>query len=199
MDKNAPHIIILAGPNGAGKSTTAPLLLRDTFAVAEFVNADAIAVGLCAFAPETVALEAGKIMLKRLRELTEKRISFAFETTLATRSFAPWLAKMGEAGYRTHLMFLALPDVEFAINRVAIRVGLGGHGIPEDVIRRRYRAGLKNLFSLYMPIVSSWEIFDNSTPALPKKIARGSGLENPRVFDLEQYCRLAGGAEHDLQ
>ena len=101
MGINVPQIIILAGPNGAGKSTTAPLLLRDTFAVDEFVNADAIAYGLCAFAPETAALEAGKIMLKRLRELAAKRVSFAFETTLATRAFAPWLAKLSRTGYCT--------------------------------------------------------------------------------------------------
>lgn len=150
-----------------------PLLLRDTFAVDEFVNADAIAYGLSAFAPEKAALEAGKIMLRRLRELVAKRINFAFETTLASRSFAPWLQRIIEEGYSVHLMFLALPDVEFAIQRVAKRVKLGGHAIEEEVIRRRYTAGLSNLFRLYLPVVSSWKIFDNSVPGAPLDIAEG--------------------------
>lgn len=173
MDTMQPHIIVLAGPNGAGKSTTAPLLLRDTFAVDEFVNADAIAYGLSAFAPEKAALEAGKIMLRRLRELAAKRTNFAFETTLASRSFAPWLAQMIETGYSVHLIFLTLPDVEFAIQRVAKRVSLGGHAIDEAVIRRRYTAGLQNFFRLYMPVVSSWKICDNSIPGAPLDIAKG--------------------------
>lgn len=173
MSTEKPHVIILAGPNGAGKSTTAPLLLRDTFAVDEFVNADAIAYGLSAFAPEKAALDAGKIMLRRLRELAAKKANFAFETTLATRSFAPWLQRISDVGYSTHLMFLTLPDVEFAIQRVAKRVKLGGHAIEEEVIRRRYAAGLRNLFSLYMPVVSSWKIFDNSVPGAPLDIAEG--------------------------
>ncbi len=126
MESKQPHVIILAGPNGAGKSTTAPVLLRDTFAVDEFVNADAIAQGLSAFAPESAALEAGKIMLRRLRALAQRRSNFAFETTLASRSFASWLAKLRDTGYRVHLLFLTLPDVQSAQNRVAVRVKLGG-------------------------------------------------------------------------
>lgn len=185
-----PHTIILAGPNGAGKSTTAPLLLRDTFAVTEFVNADAIAQGLCAFAPETVALEAGKIMLRRLRELAARRMDFAFETTLASRSFAPWLEQLKIAGYHPHLMFLALPSAEAAIERVAARVALGGHNIPEEVIRRRFVAGLRNLFRLYMPAVSSWQLYDNSLPACPVLLAEGCGDAKAKVFKADLYNRL---------
>ncbi|MDR0622330.1 MAG: zeta toxin family protein [Deltaproteobacteria bacterium] len=169
----APHVIILAGPNGAGKSTSAPVLLRDTFAVNEFVNADSIAQGLSAFRPESVALEAGRIILKRLRELAGKRADFAFETTLASRSFAPWLKRLSASGYKSHLMFLTLPSADAAIARVASRVSLGGHNVPASDIRRRFAAGLKNLFSLYMPVVSSWQIFDSSYPDSPVKIAEG--------------------------
>lgn len=164
MEIKQPHIIILAGPNGSGKSTTAPVLLRDTLAVDEFVNEDAIAQGLSAFAPESVALEAGKIMLRRLRELAQKRSNFAFETTLASRSFAPWLKKLRDAEYQIHLLFLALPDMQSARERVAVRVKLGGHNIPDDIIKRRFNAGLRNLFQLYIPIVTSWKILDNSVP-----------------------------------
>jgi predicted ABC-type ATPase len=171
-----PHIIILADPNGAGKSTSAPVLLRDTFAVEEFVNADSIAQGLSAFRPESVGLEAGRIMLKRLQELVGKRANFAFETTLASRTFVPWLKQLAAVGYKSHLMFLTLPDAEAAIARVASRVNLGGHNVPASDIRRRFAVGLKNLFHLYMPVVSSWQIFDNSNAASPVKIAEG-GLE----------------------
>ncbi len=190
MENKQPNVIILAGPNGAGKSTTAPLLLRDAFAVDEFVNADAIAQGLSAFAPERVALEAGKIMLRRLRELAEKRSNFAFETTLASRSFAPWLAKLRGAGYQVHLLFLALPDVQSAQNRVAVRVKLGGHNIPDDIVARRFRAGLRNLFQLYMPIVTSWRIYDNSIPGRPLDVAERDEYNQLAVTNPEWYEHL---------
>ena len=192
----APHVIILAGPNGAGKSTSAPVLLRDTFAVDEFVNADAIAQGLSAFRPETVALEAGRIMLKRLQELADKRADFAFETTLASRTFAPWLKMLGSTGYKSHLMFLTLPDAETAISRVASRVRLGGHNVPAPDIERRFEAGLKNLLNLYMPVLSSWHIFDNSHPGSPVKIAEG-GLETSlSIINEKQYNALVKGYGH---
>ncbi len=155
----APHIIILAGPNGAGKSTSAPILLRDTFAVDEFVNADTIAHGFLAFRPESAALEAGRIILYRLQELAEKRINFAFETTLASRTFAPWVKRLGASGYKSHLMFLTLPDADAAIARVASRVSLGGHNVPVEDIKRRFAAGLKNFSQLYVPVVSSWKVY----------------------------------------
>lgn len=190
MSAKQPHIIILAGPNGAGKSTAAPVLLRDTFAVDEFVNADAIAQGLSAFAPEGVALEAGKIMLRRLRELAERRRNFAFETTLASRSFAPWIKKQREAGYQAHLLFLALPDVESAMRRVAARVSLGGHNIPADVIRRRFDAGLRNFFRLYAPVTTSWKLLDSTTPRYPVTIAEGKGMRDLRVTNSLWFERL---------
>lgn len=186
----APHIIILAGPNGAGKSTSAPVLLRDTFAVDEFVNADSIAQGLSAFRPESVALEAGRIMLKRLQELASKRADFAFETTLASRTFAPWLKQLAATGYKSHLMFLTLPNADAAIARVASRVSLGGHNVTASDIRRRFAAGLKNLFSLYMPVVSSWQIFDNSYPDSPVKIAEGGQDTSFNVIYEKQYNAL---------
>ncbi|MDL2286093.1 zeta toxin family protein [Desulfococcaceae bacterium OttesenSCG-928-F15] len=106
---SAPHVIIIAGPNGAGKSTTAPILLRDTLAVDEFVNADTLAQGLSAFSPEKVAVQAGRIMLERLDELARKRASFAFETTLASRTFAPWLESLQAEGYKPIFFFCPCP------------------------------------------------------------------------------------------
>lgn len=138
-----PHLIIISGPNGAGKSTTAPALLQGTLGVTEFVNADVIAQGLSAFNPERAAFHAGRIMLERLQQLADEHGNFAFETTLASRTFAHWIKELKNAGYAFHLFFLWLPAAEFAIARVAERVKMGGHNVPEDAITRRYHAGLK--------------------------------------------------------
>lgn len=142
----APSVVVVAGPNGAGKTTAAPFLLRDSFGIQEFVNADPIAAGLSAFAPESVAIAAGRVMLARIEELARRRLSFGFETTLASRSFAPWLQRRVADGYSVHLVFLWLASPELAIARVARRVELGGHAVPEEVVRRRYAAGLRNFF-----------------------------------------------------
>ncbi|MEO8145839.1 MAG: zeta toxin family protein [Betaproteobacteria bacterium] len=158
-----PNVVIIAGPNGAGKSTTAPFLIGKRFGIVEFVNADVIASGLSARAPESVAIEAGRVMLRRLEQLAVQRADFSFETTLASRSFAPWIAKLRrDRGYRFHLIFLWVPDPSQSVARVASRVRAGGHFVPDQVVRRRYERGLANFFSLYSPIADAWEMFDNS-------------------------------------
>ena len=160
-----PNLVVIAGPNGAGKSTAAPLLIGKRLGIAEFVNADVIAAGLSAFSPESVAFESGRIMLKRLDALAESGVDFAFETTLASRSFAPWIARLRrERGYRFYLSFLWLPSAEMAVQRVAGRVRHGGHSVPPDHIRRRYERGLSNFFKLYAPIADSWEMHENTSP-----------------------------------
>lgn len=163
MDRDAPHVVVIAGPNGSGKSTAAPCLLRDYLGITEFVNADVIAQGLSAFDAASVAIPAGRIMLARLKELAAARVDFAFETTLAARSFAPWLKELSVAGYQIHLIFLWLPSPEMAVARVGSRVRRGGHGIPDEVVRRRYDGGLRNFFQLYCPVVDTWRMFDNSS------------------------------------
>jgi predicted ABC-type ATPase len=125
MREPRPSVVILAGPNGAGKSTAAPALLQGALAVNEFVNADVIARGLSAFDPDAAALAAGRVMLTRLRELAAQRTSFAFETTLASRTFAPWLRDLAASGYDVHLFFLWLSSADLAIARVADRVRNG--------------------------------------------------------------------------
>ncbi len=166
MAGRRPLLIVIAGPNGAGKSTTAPSLLRDALRVSEFVNADAIAGGLSAFRPESVAIPAGRAMLDRIRQLAEARAAFAFETTLASRSFAPWLVRLKRHGYHV---------VDLAVNRVAARVRRGGHDVPEGTIRRRYERGLRNFFRLYLPLADSWQMFDNSNLRRPRLVASGRG------------------------
>src|SRR5882762_4372474 len=145
MSQASPGVIIIGGPNGAGKTTLAPFLLRDTFGLLEFVNADTISAGLSAFNPEGVAFDAGRLMLERLRELATDEQGFAFESTLATRSYAPWISSLQQAGYEFHLVFLWLHSVDLAVGRVASRHRGGGHFVAPEVIRRRYRRGLSNL------------------------------------------------------
>ena len=182
MSETWPSVVILAGPNGAGKSTAAPALLHGTLAVNVFVNADVIARGLSAFDPESAAIAAGRIMLARLRELAEQRVSFAFETTLASRTFAPWLQDLRVSGYEVHFLFLWLPSPEFALERVADRVRAGGHDVPAATVRRRYRAGLRNFFSLYEPLATSWGLYDSSGPE-PRLVAERLDTLPPRVYD----------------
>jgi|SRR5579872_5446954 len=149
-----PNLILLAGPNGAGKSTAAPDLLHGALHVDEFVNADVIARGLSAFNPEGAGIEAGRVMLARLKELASQRGNLAFESTLASRTFAPWIRSLRETGYRSHLFYFWLPSAERCIKRVYERKHLGGHFVPEATIRRRYAGGLRNFFELYSPIAA---------------------------------------------
>lgn len=157
-----PHLIIISGANGSGKSTAAPALLQNAVHIDNFVNADVIAQGLCAFQPEKVAIQAGRVMLGRIHQLAEEQVTFAFETTLASRTFAPWIARLKKEGYQFHLIFLWLKTEELAVSRVQERIKMGGHSVPESTIRRRYHAGLKNFFNLYQPITDSWQFYDNS-------------------------------------
>jgi predicted ABC-type ATPase len=185
-----PDVVVIAGPNGAGKSTLAPALLRDTLKIFEYVNADTIAEGLSAFAPEDASFDAGRVMLGRLRELAEEGKDFAFETTLASRFYAGWLGKLRAGGYRVSLIFLWLDEVELAIARVRARVSLGGHDIPAETIRRRYERGLKNLFELYFPVTDSWSVRDTSEHSV--EIARYTKNAGQIVFDEERWKRITG-------
>jgi predicted ABC-type ATPase len=193
MSDNRPNVIMIAGPNGAGKSTAAPILLADVLGVSEFVNADVIAQGLSAFNPEAAALAAGRIMLARLKELAAARQSFSFETTLASRTFAPWISSLTNSGYDFHLLFLWLPSAQFAIERVAQRVQAGGHYVPDDVVRRRYIKGLRNFFSLYQPLATSWRVYNNAVGIDgPRLIAAGNFLAEELVVDQAAWQSMKG-------
>lgn len=166
-----PNVVVIAGPNGSGKSTTAPKLLRDTLKVKEFINADVIASGLSAFAPDQAAFPAGRIMLRRMKELARLGENFALESTLSSRSLAPWLIRLQNDGYVVHLIFLWLVDANLAVKRVAERVKTGGHNIPEETVRRRYIRSISNFFNIYRPIADSWLMLDNSLQDSPKPVA----------------------------
>lgn len=186
-----PVVVLLAGPNGAGKSTSAARLLRGALEVNEFVNADTIAMGLSAYRPESTAIAAGRVMLERIRHLADLRADFAFETTLSGRGQARWLPELRAVGYRSHLIFLSLPEPETAVARVAERVRRGGHDVPEATIRRRFAVGLRNLFDVYLPLVDSWHVYDNASLAGPSLVARGGGGGGePTILDHEAWVRL---------
>ena len=190
MASTAPELVVLAGPNGAGKSTLAPWLLRDGWGIRDFVNADEIAKGLSGFHPESVALQAGRLMWERLEELAASRKSFAFETTLASRTYAPWIAKRRAEGYQTRLVFIVLPSAELAIQRVTDRVRAGGHHIPDDVIRRRYASGLRNLFELYLPLMDRWQVLDGTEPADMRLVASGGAGRSPLVWNPWRWSQI---------
>lgn len=159
MSKN---LYIISGCNGAGKTTASYTVLPEILNCKEFVNADEIARGLSPFNPESVAIEAGRLMLQRIEFLLEKDASFSIETTLSTKSYINLVRRAQEKGFSVRILFFWLNSPELAIRRVAERVAKGGHNIPEPIIRRRYTAGLKNLFNLFMDQVDYWDIYDNS-------------------------------------
>lgn len=156
---SAPSVIVLGGPNGSGKSTAAVRLLHDKLTVMEFVNADEIAKGLSPFNPEGVAVQAGRIMLDRIEELSNRGESFAFETTLASRTFASFIKRLQqERGYQFRLVYIWLRSPHLNVGRVALRVESGGHEVPQDTIRRRYFRSVRNLFDLYLPLADEWSV-----------------------------------------
>lgn len=165
-----PNLYLIGGPNGAGKSTISQRLFPDILATREFVNADAIAKGLSAFNPESVAVAAGRLLLKRLHQLHALRKDFAFETTLASRSLVPFLRECRTNQYTITLVYVWIESAELAHERVQERVKQGGHSVPDDVIRRRYQRSISNLISLYLPLADCWRIYDN-TYAEPQTVA----------------------------
>jgi predicted ABC-type ATPase len=191
MDEAKPQVVIIAGPNGAGKSTLAPSLLRDTIDLREYVNADPIALGLSGFDPASVAFKAGRVMRNRLLDLAKQKKSFAFETTLATRSYAGWIETLRRQGYNFQLIFLSLRSSELAMRRVSERVRAGGHDIPEAVVIRRYARGLENFRAIYKPLADVWSVYDNSNSSEPTLIALGGRDRTLEVMQSEAWKRLS--------
>ena len=160
--RSAPRVVVFAGPNGAGKSTHADAILA-ALGIETFVNADYIARGLSGRNTDAVAFEAGRIMLRRLRQLSEARADFAFESTLSSRSFAHFLHGLKAEGYAVAIYYFSLANAQLAVRRVKLRVALGGHDVPADVVKRRFGRSLHNFFQLYVPLADEWTLFDNSS------------------------------------
>jgi len=173
-----PTLYIIAGPNGVGKTTFADRYLPDEAKQLEFVNTDLIARGLSPYDPESVAIEAGKIALKRIRELIEHRIGFTWETTMSGRTAVKWLRQARESGYDLKAYFLWVREPEIVIGRVRQRVTEGGHNIEEEVSRRRFFKTIQNFFVIYRPLIHTWKLIENN-------------LQRPRLLAVEKYGRLA--------
>jgi predicted ABC-type ATPase len=167
-------IIILAGPNGAGKTTFAKSFLPNEAACTRFINADLIAAGIAPFAPESAAIAAGRLMLEMVQKQVANGNSFALETTLSGVGYARMIPQWRALDYTVELFFLSLPSADYAMERVAKRVAQGGHFIPENVIRRRFDAGLRNFHSVYKPLVDMWSLMDSSQE--PIKVINWSEL-----------------------
>lgn len=188
-EKDRLHLYIIAGCNGAGKTTASFTVLPEMLNCREFVNADEIAKGLSPFNPEGVAIQAGRLMIDRILHLLKEGQTFAYETTLATRSYVNLIQRAQKRGYFVTLLFFSLSTPDQAIARVAKRVSLGGHNIPTEVITRRYDAGLQNFFQMYVPIVDYWTLYDNSN--IPgEKIAYGWKDSRIEIVDEDKYSRL---------
>ena len=179
---------IIAGPNGAGKTTFAREFLPNYADCKNFVNADLIAQGMAPFSPETAALRAGRTMLREIRSFAERRVSFAFETTLSGRSYLALLRKLKAQGYNIHFFFLWLKSVDLALSRVKERVSRGGHDVPEPVIRRRFDRSMHNFLVHYRPLAKVWTLFDNSSE-IPNVIAFQRD-ETIRIIDRSTYTEL---------
>lgn len=172
-----PNLYIIGGANGSGKTTSALQILPYFLEVFEYVNADEIAAGLSPFNPESVAIQAGRLMLERLANLVDTQVDFAFETTLATRSYARFLRNCKNKGYQINLIYFWLQSPELAMARVRRRVESGGHNIPDDIIHRRYERGRKNLTDLYFPLCDTWIVYDNSGTSPQFVAALGNNQE----------------------
>lgn len=180
-------IYIIAGCNGAGKTTASFTILPEFMHCEQYINADEIARGLSPFHPESVPIEAGKLMISRINDLMKKGETFAVETTLSTHSYVNLIKRAHKSGYMVELIFLWLSSPEVAIKRVAKRVSEGGHNIPVDVIRRRYHAGIQNLVEIYSQIVDRWILIDNnSTSVIVAETVNGETT----VYDMERYKRI---------
>jgi len=184
-----PNLYIIAGCNGAGKTTASLSFLPEMLNCYEFVNADSIAAGLSPLQPDTVAFEAGRIMLLRINKLVIEKVDFAFETTLSTKSYHSLLKSAKNNGYKVWLLFFWLPNPEMAIARVTSRVKNGGHFIPKDVIIRRYSRGIANLINIYLPLADNWFVLDNSS-LKPELIAEGNENSVIQIINEEIWSAI---------
>lgn len=189
-----PNMYIICGCNGAGKTTASYTVLPEILECREYINADNIAAGISPFNPNSVAVAAGRIMLNRIQELMLEGVDFAFETTLATRSYVTLINRAKEIGYRVTLLFFWLDSPEMAFKRVLKRVSLGGHSIPKDVVFRRYYRGVFNLLNLYKPICDTWIVFDNMD-LVPEIIAKKDEF-GEMVINNEIWLTINRQSEH---
>lgn len=181
-----PRLYIISGCNGAGKTTASYTMLPEMLECSEFVNSDEFAKGLSPFQPEKASIQAGRYMITKIRYLLKEQRDFALETTLATRTVLKTVKMAQAAGYTVTLLYFWLNSPELAIERVKARVEAGGHNIPEETIRRRYKVGIDYFFHHYAPICERWILADNSQIPF-RVIADGSKTDAINIKDKEVY------------
>ena len=187
-----PTCWIIAGPNGAGKTTFAMEYLPQVAQCSRFINADLIAAGLSPLAPERELLAASRLFLSEIEVAIAEREDFAFETTLAGRSYLKLVRRLRAAGWRTELIYLALPSMEMSKMRVAERVAHGGHNIPSADIERRFARSLNNLFNVFSAEVDACRCFMNSSAA-PELVFEQHG-DVRSILQAEQHAHLLNEA-----
>ena len=175
------NVYIIARPNGSGKTTFAKKFLPEYAKCQHFVNADLIAQGLSPFSPRSAAMKAGRLVLKQIHEFESKNVDFAFETTLAGKSYMKLFEHLKRKEYHLHLFFLWIPNVQLALARIKDRVAEGGHDVPSQDVRRRFIRSSINFFKLYRPLLNSWMLFNNES-VIPNLIAEEKN-EKLTVFD----------------
>lgn len=184
-----PRMYIISGCNGAGKTTASYTMLPEMLECSEFVNSDEFAKGLSPFNPEKASIQASRYMILKVRYLLQRQLDFGIETTLATRTLLKTVRLAQASGYSVTLLYFWLNSPELAIERVAARVETGGHNIPEDTIRRRYRVGLDYFFHDYAPLCDRWILADNSQIPF-RVIAEGSKTDILSIKDEVTYEKI---------
>ncbi len=190
-------MFIISGCNGAGKTTASYSLLPEMLECSEFVNSDEFAKGLSPFNPEKAAIKASRFVIMKIRHLISKQMDFAVETTLATRTLLKTVKMAQSNGYTVTLLYFWLNTPELAIQRVKARVEAGGHNIPEETIRRRYRVGIQYFFNDYSPVCERWILADNSQIPF-RVVAEGSKLDTVSIRDEETYYKIRSYADYSV-
>ena len=192
-----PKLYIVSGCNGAGKTTASYTLLPEMLDCRQFVNSDEFAKGLSPFNPEGASIQASRYMLLRIRYLLQRGEDFGIETTLATRTLLKTVKIAQEAGYYVTLLYFWLNSPDLAVKRVKARVAAGGHNIPEETVRRRYRVGIGYFFHDYAPICDRWILADNSK--VPFKVVAEGGKTRPlNIKDMQTYETIRKIAEAEV-
>ena len=191
--KKSPNLYVITGPNGAGKTTFAKEFLPHYAKCENFVNADLIAQGLSPFSPAAAGIKAGRLLLNQIHEFAERRADFAFETTLAGKTYVALLRRLKRQGYVIHLFFLWIPNVDLAIARIKNRVAEGGHDVPVTDVHRRFGRSVKNFLKVYRSLLDSWTLFDNSTTQ-PSLIAEEKNGKLA-IVDATLFAKISKTAE----
>jgi predicted ABC-type ATPase len=185
------NVYVIAGPNGAGKTTFAIKFLPEYVRCPNFVNADLIAQGLSPFSPGAAAIKAAKLVLEQIHRFENRKVDFAFETTLAGKLHINLFKSLKLIRYKIHIFFLWIPDADLAISRIKSRVAHGGHDVPDQDVFRRFDRSIRNFFKLYQPLADSWMLFNNAGPTPILIAERKNGKIT--IIDEKLYTNIVKG------